>query len=459
MYPGLIRGIVSAPLSTRHYGSVAPYSARALPVALTKPNFLFGASTAATCIESRQPTDATLSIWDVFAMAPGRVTDGSVPAGGPDHLDHWRSDVALLADLGVNAYRFSLPWSALSSPGGLDFYDELLDALLAHHITPVVTLTHYDMPLTVMEGGGWLVPDTAHQFAEWTSQMAARFADRVHAWVTMNSPLVHTAYGYGLGIEAPGLTLLGGALQAAHHQLLGHGLAVAALRAAGATRVGIANAHTRVDPAGPQNGDAIALFDALHNRAFTDPLMGLPWPAELHELPGAPTDSFSATDGGLIAQPLDFYGVNYYHPQRIASDPANKTIPFALVEPGPDQPIDEFGWPIDATALTAVLTTLASRYPTLPPLWITENGTQDSGGLDDDHRAAFLLDHVAAIGAAIDLGVDVGGYFHWSLLDGWEFAEGLTRKFGLVSVDPVTKKRMPKRSFHAYRELLARRSR
>ncbi len=424
-------------------------------------DFLFGVTTAATCVEGRLPAADELSIWDVFAAAPGRITDGSLPTAGPRHFELVDQDVALLEDLGVDIYRLSLPWAVLAAnPQAIDFYDRLLDALLARRIRPVVTLTHYDMPLDVMQRGGWLIRDAAAELADHAARMADRLADRTYAWITLSSPLTHTGYGYGLGIEAPGLTMLGGSLQAGWNQLLGHGLAVAALRSCGAARVGIANAHTRVLPGGPSATDreAAALYDALHNRAFADPIFGRPWPDELLHAAGAFVPEPSEADRTSIAAPLDFYGVNYYHPQQVIHAPANLTIPFAFAETGAADQVDSFGWPIDASALTDTLTALSRRYPNLPPLWVTENGTQDGGGLDDSHRSHYLLDHLAAIGAAVESGVDVRAYFHWSLLDGWEFAEGLTRHFGLVAVDPQTARRRTKASFRTYRALLRNRT-
>lgn len=424
-------------------------------------HFRFGVSTAATCVESREPTPTTRSIWDVFAEAPGRVTDGSTPREGPAHLTRWGDDVALLAGLGVDSYRLSLSWSALADdPAGqpaMSFYQRLLDALVDAGVRPVVTLTHYDMPLAVMERGGWLVDDTAAAFALHATRAVAALGDRVDAWVTLNSPFIHSALGYGVGIEAPGLTLLGGALLSAQHQLVGHGRAVQALRAGGARCVGIANAHTSVRPTGPDETHvrAAELYDALHNHVFTDPLFGAGWPERLAEL-GA-TDDFDPTpdDRAAVAAPLDFYGVNYYHPQWVAAEPANRTVPFSVAEPPADVPTDGFGWPLEAAALTRTLLELTRRHPTLPALWVTENGTQDSGGEDDVHRGRHLVDHLAATAAAVRAGADVQAYFHWSLLDGWEFAEGLERRFGLVAVDPVTRDRRPKRSYRMYRDLIA----
>ncbi len=337
------------------------------------------------------------------------------------------------------------------------FYQQLVDAVVAAGLRPVVTLTHYDMPLAVMEHGGWLDHDTCEVFADFAAAMVDSLGDRVDSWVTLNSPFIHSALGYGVGIEAPGLTLLGGALTTAAHQLVGHGLAVRALRAGGARRVGIANAHTRVRPVAPDEADhdAAVLYDALHNRVFTDPLFGRGWPAALERLGGATGFDVSDGDAVAVAGALDFYGVNYYHPQRVAAEPANRTVPFTLAEPAPEIPVDDFGWPVDPSALTDTLLDLTRRYPEIPPLWVTENGTQDAGGQDDHHRGRYLTEHLGAVAAAVRAGADVQGYFHWTLLDGWEFAEGLSRRFGLVSVVPESGERRPKRSYRVYQDLLA----
>jgi beta-glucosidase len=426
----------------------------------------FGVSAASTAVEAAPAAPDRLSIWDVFAAAPGRVTDGSSPAAGPAHRRRWQEDVRLLADLGVDCYRFSLPWSRLHDPAGTAgrevesewrHYQALTDGLLATGIEPVVTLCHYDMPVALMAAGGWLSRDTARVFADFAATAVRRLGDRVGAWVTVNSPLVHAVYGYGVGIEAPGLTLLGGCLTAAVNQLVGHGLAVAAVRAGGGRSVGIANSHAPVSPADPADEAdrrAAALVDALVNRAFTDPLFGRPWPSELDSIPGVPVDLLDDADRRTVAAPLDFYGVNYYHPHRVRAAPDNLRVPFDLVGPVAGEAVDEFGWPVAPAGLTAVLTTLTHRLPGLPPLWVTENGTQDAGGLADEHRVAFIADHVAAVRAARAAGVDVRRYLHWSLLDGWEFGEGLTRRFGLVAVDATTGRRTPKHSFAAYQRLL-----
>lgn len=423
--------------------------------------FRWGITSAATAIESRTNSEEGQSIWDVFAAAPGRVADGTTQSHGPQHLRFWREDVDLLQGLGINAYRLSLPWSTLhakESHAEVAFYDRLVDTLLTAGITPMITVTHYDMPLPVMAEGGWLVRDTAEIFAEYAGRMATMLADRVPDWVTMNSPLVHTAYGYGVGIEAPGLTLLGSALQAGIHQLVGHGLAVQALRAAGAARIGIANNHAAVRPASGSEADMVAagLYNSLHNHAFADPLLLGSYPEALAEF--GPVD-LDTDDLAIIAAPLDFYGVNYYHPVYVEAVAENSAVPFSLV-PGPvgadHRPLPFTGndWPIDPTALTTTLFDLAARYPQLPPVVLTEIGYAGDGSIDDADRQAFLSDHLTAALAA-GTHVDLQGFFYWSLLDGWEFGEGLTRTYGLVAVDPETGHRTPRAGYRHYRDLIA----
>ncbi|WP_277870560.1 glycoside hydrolase family 1 protein [Nakamurella antarctica] len=437
--------------------------------------FGFGIVSAATAVEGLDAarlddesasglTHAGASIWDVFAASPGRIVDGTTRADGPGHLRssaNVSTDVDLITHLGVSHSRISLSWSALTgaeSGNRYDRYSRYIDDLLAKGVEVVVTLTHYDMPLTVMTDGGWLVRDTAEVFGDYAATVAAKIGDRVSRWVTMNSPLVHTAYGYGLGIEAPGLTMLGESLRAGINQLVGHGYATQALRASGAQQIGIANHHTRVRPASESREDIAAaeLYSILHNRAFTDPLFGLGFPGELAGLIASSPDLdfASAADAHLVAQPLDFYGVNYHHPVMVAAATDNATIPFTLVE-DPAAATDDAGWPLDPSALTQVLLELTAQYPALPPLYVTENGTHTAPGIDDADRCEYVDQHITAIAAAIRDGADVRGYDHWTLLDCWEFGEGLTRPMGLVAVDPLSQDRTPKASYHHYAALIA----
>ncbi|MEU6445430.1 GH1 family beta-glucosidase [Streptomyces sp. NPDC046979] len=418
--------------------------------------FLWGVSTSAHQIEGAAGLRER-SVWDEFTDLPGRVKDGSTAAVACDHYHRHREDVALLADLGVDAYRFSVSWPRVNAPGGLDFYDRLVDDLCAAGVRPVPTLFHWDLPA----GLDWLERDTAARFAAYVSVVADRLGDRVGKWITLNEPAEHTLLGHALGTHAPGRTLLFDALPVAHHQLLAHGLAVRALRAAGATDIGIANSHGPTWPASddPADREAADLYDVLLNRMFSDPLLTGRYPEGIGELmPGDVT-----ADLEVVAEPLDFYGVNYYAPARVGAPLGTETgsggvtlpaeLPFSLraVE---GRPLTDFGWPVVPEGLTELLTGLRDRYgDRLPPVVITENGCSYEG-LDDRDRIAYLDGHVRALHRAVEAGVDVRGYFVWSLLDNFEWAEGYARRFGLVHVDFTTLERTPKASYGWFRDLV-----
>ena len=439
---------------------------RALP-----EGFVFGTAGSAYQLEGAAAVGGrTPSMWDVFGALPGRIADGSTADVAVDHYHRWEADLALLAELGVGASRMSLSWSRIqpkgagpANPAGLAFYDRVIDGLLEHGIAPFVGLHHWDMPLEVMERGGWLARETADAFADYVALAADAFGDRVDSWSTLTDPLVQTAYGYALGIDAPGLTLLGGAFQATHHQLLAHGRAVEMLRQRTRGSVGIVNHHTTVSPAGRSAADRAAarFYDAYHNQQFTDPILAGKYPATILTMPGAAADVIRDGDLQLISAPLDFYGVSYSHPTVIAAVPDNASIPFSLEVPSGAR-LTDAGWPIDPASLTAVLVDLHRRYPALPPVFVTGAGGafDDRIGTDeilpDSDRIAFLDDHLDAVAAAVEQGCDVRGYFHWSLLDSWEWAEGFSRHFGLVRVDPDTLDREPRASFAHYRELIRR---
>ena len=440
-------------------------------------NFVFGTATSATQIEgSGGPGAHSASLWDAFAALPGRVTDGSTPEVAIDHYHRWADDTRLLADLGAPAYRLSLSWARIqpggsgpADPAGVAFYDRLVDRLLALEITPWVALDHWDMPLAVMEHGGWLTRQTAEAFGDYAAHAVDALGDRVTHWVTMVEPLVHMAYGYAVGIDAPGLTLLGGAFSATHHQLLAHGRALQVLRSRPGLSVGLINHHTAVDPAGPAAADRVAarFYDSYHNRQFTDPVLLGEYPSAILDMPGAATDVIADGDLPMIAAPLDFYGLSYAHPTLVAAAPENASVPFSL-EVRAGAPLSAAGWPVDPAGLTRVLTDLTRRYPALPPVYVTGIGAafdDESFGAEllpgndcapDDDRIAWLEAHLDAIAAANEQGCDIRGYFHWSLLDSWEWSEGLTRHFGLVRVDPVTLERTRRASFQHYRDLIRR---
>ncbi|MBW8818605.1 MAG: beta-glucosidase [Streptomyces sp.] len=422
--------------------------------------FLWGVSTSAHQIEGAAD-ERERSVWDTFTAEPGRVKDGSTAAVACDHYHRYREDVALLAGLGVDAYRFSISWPRVRSEGGLDFYDRLVDELVAAGVRPVPTLFHWDLPVALHEKGGWLERDTAFRFAEYVSLVADRLGDRVKKWITLNEPAEHTLFGHALGAHAPGKKLMFDALPVAHHQLLGHGLAVQALRASGATDIGIANSHGPTWPASQEQPDleAADFYDLLLNRLFADPLLLGEYPSGLGDL--MPGDV--AADLKVISEPLDFYGVNYYAPTRVGAPQGEDiefgglTIPAELpfsVQEIEGVPVTDFGWPVVPEGLTELLTAFHERYgDRLPPVVITENGCSYQG-VDDQDRIAYLDGHLRALHQAVEAGVDVRGYFVWSLMDNFEWAEGYARRFGLVHVDFETLARTPKASYAWYQELL-----
>ncbi|MFE9054420.1 GH1 family beta-glucosidase [Streptomyces mutabilis] len=418
--------------------------------------FLWGVSTSAHQIEGAAELRGP-SVWDVFTAGPGRVKDGSTAAVACDHYHRYREDVALLAGLGVDAYRFSVSWPRVDSPGGLGFYDRLVDEVCAAGVRPVPTLFHWDLPA----GLDWRQRDTASRFAEYVSRVADRLGDRVGKWITLNEPAEHTLLGHALGVHAPGERLLFDALPVAHHQLLAHGLAVRALRASGAADIGIANSHGPTWPASEATADrdAAEFYDVLLNRMFADPVLTGRYPEGIGEL--MPGDVHA--DLEVIAEPLDWYGVNYYAPTRVGAPrgaeiefggvtlPAE--LPFSVVAVE-GRPLTDFGWPVVPEGLTELLTGFRDRYgDRLPPVVITENGCSYEG-LDDRDRIAYLDGHVRALHRALEAGVDVRGYFVWSLLDNFEWAEGYARRFGLVHVDFATLERTPKASYGWYRDLV-----
>ncbi|MER6917324.1 GH1 family beta-glucosidase [Streptomyces sp. NPDC000594] len=442
------------------------------PVPVFPPGFLWGAAASAFQTEGAADTGGKgPSGWDEFA-ARGRIKDGADASRGTGFLDRYEEDADLLAGLGTDAFRFSISWprvvpggSGPVNPEGLAFYDRLVDALLARGITPAATLYHWDTPLPLERAGGWLERDTAARFAEYTAQVAARLADRVPLWITINEPAEVTLLGYALGEHAPGRRLLFDALPAAHHQLLAHGLAVQALRAAGAGGIGIALSHSPVRAAGPDEADrsAAALYDTLTNWMFADPVLTGRYPDDglAALLPGPVAD-----DLAVIGAPLDWYGVNYYHPMAVGAptgDPAADGfagielpggLPFGLRETESAERTD-FGWPVVPEGLYEILTGLRARFgDRLPPVMVTENGCS-CDALDDRRRIAFLDGHLRALHRAITDGVPVRGYFTWSLTDNIEWAEGASQRFGLVHVDYATLRRTPRASYAWYRELIA----
>jgi beta-glucosidase len=435
------------------------------------PRFSWGVATAAYQIEGAVASDGRgESIWDTFCRQPGAIRDGHTGDVADDHYHRWAEDVALMAYLGIDAYRFSIAWPRIQPSGsgpvnaaGLAFYDRLTDGLLARGITPMPTLYHWDLPQPLEDADGWMSRDTAYRFADYAGMVAQRLADRIPLWITLNEPFVVTAFGYALGIHAPGKALMLDALATAHHQLLGHGLATAALRAAGARQVAITNNYSPAWPASDSPADlaATAAYDALHNRMFTDPVLLGRYPdLTAFGIGAGGMECVHDGDLALIAAPIDVLGVNYYAPTRLSALP-DSPLPFQL-EPIPGYPVTAFGWPVIPAGLTELLRMLRDRYAgQLPPVYITENGCSVAdepdagGGINDQPRIAYLDGHIRAVADAIRAGVDVRGYLVWSLMDNFEWAEGYHQRFGLVHVDFDTQQRTPKASFAWYRDLIA----
>ncbi|CAN5647975.1 GH1 family beta-glucosidase [soil metagenome] len=438
--------------------------------------FRFGASTASYQIEGAVEEDGRgPSVWDTFCARPGTVVDGSSGAVACDHYHRYPEDVALMRGLGLDAYRLSVSWSRVQPDGsgringaGLAFYDRLVDELLAAGVQPMVTLFHWDLPQVLQDKGGWLQRDTVERFAEYATLVGLRLGDRVEHWCPVNEPNIVTMLGHALGTHAPGQQLMFDALPVAHHLNIAHGRAVAALRATGARSVGTANNHAPVWPASDSAADVAAagLYDVLMNKLFSDPMLLGRYPEGFAELMPGPVED----DLAVISAPLDFYGVNYYSPARVA-DPSSpvpaasglalENAPFKLVDVE-GYPRTAFDWPVVPAGLTELLTSLRATYADkLPPILITESGcayddvvTAD-GTVPDPDRIAYLDAHLRAIGQAIEEGVDVRGYYTWSLLDNFEWAEGYTKRFGLVHVDFDTQQRTPKDSYAWYRDVIA----
>jgi beta-glucosidase len=435
--------------------------------------FLWGVASSAFQIEGALAEDGRApSVWDVFCERPGGVRDDHSPATACDHYHRWAEDVDLLDRLGVDAYRFSIAWPRVVPEGrgpvnkaGLDFYDRLVDALLARGIEPVPTLFHWDLPQALEDAGGWSARATAHAFADYAAAAADRLGDRVRRWITLNEPVVHMAYGHAFGVHAPGRTLdVPGVLTVGHHQLLAHGLASEELRSRG-LEVLLTNNYSPVGPADDTEADAAAAraYDALHNRLFTDPVLTGAYP-DLSAFGAEGVDAVREGDLAVIAGSVDALGVNYYNPTRVTAPAPGSELPFDFAEIT-GVPTTAFGWPVVPDGLEQLLLMLGERYgDALVPLYVTENGCSQAdrvdadGGVADPERIAYLAEHVRAVDRARERGADVRGYFVWTLTDNFEWAEGYHQRFGLVHVDHATQRRRPKDSFDWYRSLIADRT-
>ncbi|MEV0235003.1 GH1 family beta-glucosidase [Nonomuraea sp. NPDC050786] len=449
-------------------------------------NFVWGTATAAYQVEGAWNEDGRgPSIWDTFSHTPGLVAGGDTGDVACDHYHRLEEDLDLLSALGVGAYRFSISWPRVRPNGtanrpGLDFYERLVDGLLARGIDPVATLYHWDLPQELEDAGGWPNRDTAYRFAEYASLMGETIGDRVRAWITLNEPWCSAYLGYASGVHAPGRTEPAAALAAVHHLNLGHGLAVQALRAVvdPAAQMSVTLNLHHVRGVSEADADAVRQVDALANRAFLGPMLEGAYPRDLIADTASVTDWSFVRDGdeATACQPLDVLGVNYYNPTLVrrwdgsserstadghqdgAASPwiACENVEF-VQQPGP---YTEMGWNIDETGLTELLLRLHRDYPDLPTM-ITENGAAfadvvtPNGRVHDERRVDYLHRHLTAVAEAISAGADVRGYFVWSLMDNFEWAHGYAKRFGIVRVEPGTLERVWKDSAHWYRDVVA----
>jgi beta-glucosidase len=431
-------------------------------------HFLFGAATAAYQIEGAAHEDGRVdSIWDTFCRLPGKVRHGDTGDIACDHYHRLEEDLDLISALGLQAYRFSIAWprvmpDAKGRPNqkGVDFYRRLLDGLKARGVTPMATLYHWDLPQILQDKGGWLNRETADRFADYTATMAEAFREDVPLWLTLNEPWCSSFIGHLEGRHAPGLTDLSAAVTAAHHLLLAHGLSVQALRAAGVTgQIGIALNLTHVVPATdrPEDMAAAARLDGNQNRWFLHPLFKGGYPEDMIAWYGERADltALRQDDFDLIRGPIDYIGINYY--QRLVVSAGDGA--YGEYKHPPEDPMTPAGLATKSDGLFQILRRVHSDYTQLP-VYITEIGValcdyvDPEGGVDDLERITYLDAHLRSTQAAILTGVDVRGYFVWSLMDNLEWADGYQRRYGIVYVDFRTQIRVPKASARWYQGLI-----
>ena len=433
------------------------------------PDFLWGAATAAYQIEGSPLADgAGPSIWHRFSHTPGRTSNGETGDVACDHYRRYKDDVALMRGLGLQAYRFSISWSRILPEGkgrvnerGLDFYRRLVDELLAANIRPLATLYHWDLPAALDDLGGWLNRDVASWFADYASVMFHALDDRVKMWATLNEPWVVTDGGYLHGLLAPGHKNLFEAPIATHNLMRSHGAAVSAYRSIGKHKIGtVVNLEPKY-PASQSAEDLAATnrANAYMNRQYLDPVFRGSYPPELEEMFGEAWPDFPDSDFKEIKQPIDFLGVNYYTRSVTQNDP-NKVVERASLVKQPNAIYTETDWEIFPQGLTDILVWVKERYGDIP-LYITENGAAIydppyaiADPVDDPIRVHYLELHLRAIRDAIGRGVNLHGYFVWSLLDNYEWSLGYSKRFGIVHVNYATLKRTPKKSARFYSEVI-----
>lgn len=466
-----------------------------IPARTFPPAFLFGAATAAYQIEGAAHEDGrTDSIWDTFSRVPGAVLAADNGDVACDHYHRYQGDVHMMKDMGLQTYRFSTSWARVQpdggpvNPKGIDFYSRLVDELLGAGIKPWLTLYHWDLPQALEDKGGWVNRDTASLFRDYALNVHDALGDRVGVWTTLNEPWCSSFLSYTAGVHAPGRQSKQDGLAAGHHLLLGHGLAIEALRERDADlELGITLNLTvakPVDPASAGDCDAARRIDGQFNRFFLDPIFRGAYPEDLlTDVAGLGLEDH-IRDGDLaqISQPIDTLGVNYYHGELVSDRPAEHPLlaqaptgrPTASPFPAADGvynhpqglPLTAMEWEVQPDGLRELLVRVNTEYaaPAGTSVYVTENGAayddvvSPDGGVHDDERTAFLRSHLGAILDAIDEGVDVKGYFYWSLMDNYEWAWGYEKRFGIVRVDYETQERTVKDSGHTYTEIIRTRA-
>jgi beta-glucosidase len=480
-------GVHNSPMTTS-----APMPADSL---VFPHGFVWGAATASYQIEGAVSDGGrTPSIWDTFSHRPGNTLNGDTGDVAADHYHRMPADVAMMAELGLQSYRFSVSWSRVLPNGadvvnkvGLDFYSRLVDELLAHNITPLITAYHWDLPQELEEVGGWLSRTTAQKFADYASILGTALGDRVTTWTTFNEPWCSSYLGYAVGVHAPGMTDNASGLKAVHHLNLAHGLATSALRSVlpstGEVSITLNLANVRAASDSPADEAAARLAEGLHNRVFLSPILDGSYPSDVIEATVETTDWSFVADGDLavIHQPIDMLGVNFYSPAfvaaatedlraelagRFSNDVKRTAGPtrypgtdrvFSVPQPGP---YTDMGWRIQPESLHELLVYVHDMYPDLP-LMITENGSawvdvvESDGRVHDPGRIDYLNGHLRAVHQAIQDGVDVRGYYAWSLMDNFEWAYGYAQRFGIVHVDYEPQARTIKDSGRRYSRIIA----
>ncbi len=433
--------------------------------------FVWGAATSAYQVEGAVTADGRgESIWDRFSHAPGHIADRTTGDVACDHYHRWREDVGLMAELGLTAYRFSIAWPRVVPAGagtvnrrGLEFYDRLVDGLLEAGIAPLPTLFHWDLPQALQDAGGWLARDTVERFADYAVACFNAIGDRATTWFTVNEPAVAAFHGHFTGVHAPGLRDLRSALTAGHHLLLAHGAAVDAFRTTGrGGRIGIPLNLWPMDPATsrPEDVAAARLADGHANRWFLDAIVRGAYPADmrsLYEALAGPLDFIAESDAAAIGRPIDLLGVNYYSRSLVRAGTTNG-LPWQQLAPAAGAPVTAMGWEVAPRALTGLLARLKAEYDV--PLIVSENGAAyldrigPDGRVVDPDRTRYLRDHLGAVHRAIRDGAPIEGYLCWSLLDNFEWAEGRSKRFGLVFVDYATQRRTIKDSGRAFARVI-----